>query len=224
MNWWTTKVTTPGKTENEVAEEIQVFRVEGPPPTTRDTAMKFEKSDEDMEEATKQLAKMLKEIKTMRRSASYISTSLTCCLRQPAPRVLVSRKTKLTCCFRQPAPRVLVSRKIWATMTALPLIPQSLLQTSFRPLEKILSKRSQGTLLRGMSSPCNSLVCFLLPKHIMGSIMHPNADACSRHRRSSLFGKITSGSHIIFLQIHNRHQVLLLPQFQKFQQWLPDKT
>ena len=105
-----TKVTMPGKTENEVAEEIQVFRVEGPPPTTRDTAMKFEKSDDDMEEepkrtpfvkityrlnseqartdltsalrllradirfgtaprtkATKQLAKLLKEIKTMRR-------------------------------------------------------------------------------------------------------------------------------------------------------------
>ena len=110
MNWWTTKVTTPGKTENDVANEIQVFRVEGPPPTTRDTAMKIEESDDDMVEdpkktpfvkitfrlnseqartdltsalrllradirfgtaprtkATKQLAKMLKEIKTMRR-------------------------------------------------------------------------------------------------------------------------------------------------------------
>ena len=110
MNWWTTKVTMPGKTENEVAEEIQVFRVEGPPPTTRDTAMKIEESDDDMEEepkktpfvkitfrlnseqartdltsalrllradirfgtaprtnATKQLVKLLKEIKTVRR-------------------------------------------------------------------------------------------------------------------------------------------------------------
>ena len=53
INWWTTKLAMPGKTENEVAEEIQVFRVEGPPPTTRDTALKFEKSDDDMEEESK---------------------------------------------------------------------------------------------------------------------------------------------------------------------------
>ena len=175
MNWWTTKVTTPGKTENDVAEEIQVFRVEGPPPTTRDTA-----SDDDMEYGSNM---------DMEYGSEQARTDLTSALRLLRADIRFGT-----------APRTKATKQ-------LPLVPQSLLQTSFRPLEKILSKRSQGTLLRGMSSPCNSLVCFLLPKHIMGSIMHPNADACSRHRRSSLFGKITSGSLFILLQIYNRYQV-----------------
>ena len=39
-------MTTTGKTENDLAEEIQVFRVEGPP-TMQDSSMRIEDSDGD---------------------------------------------------------------------------------------------------------------------------------------------------------------------------------
>ena len=35
-----------GKTENDLAEEIQVFRVEGPP-TIQDASLRFDDSDND---------------------------------------------------------------------------------------------------------------------------------------------------------------------------------
>ena len=44
--WWTTKVMVAGKTENDLAEEIQVFRVEGPP-TNQETNMRIDDSDND---------------------------------------------------------------------------------------------------------------------------------------------------------------------------------
>ena len=52
-DWWTTKVMIAGKTENDLAEEIQVFRVEGPP-TIQEASMKFDDSDNDtVDTATK---------------------------------------------------------------------------------------------------------------------------------------------------------------------------
>ena len=110
-DWWVSKVTTAGKTENDLAEEIQVFRMEGPP-TMQDLNMRIDDSDNDTidtvpkknlpfvkitfrlrgqqetldltsalrllhadirhgsmprSKATKQLAKLLREIKTTRR-------------------------------------------------------------------------------------------------------------------------------------------------------------
>ena len=110
-DWWVSKVTTAGKTENDLAEEIQVFRMEGPP-TMQDLNMRIDDSDDDTidtmpkknlpfvkitfrlrgqqetldltsalsllqadirhgsmsrSKATKQLAKLLKEIRTTRR-------------------------------------------------------------------------------------------------------------------------------------------------------------
>ena len=109
--WWVSKVTTAGKTENDLAEEIQVFRVEGPPPT-QEMNQRIDDSDDDTidtmpkknqpfvkvtfrlrgqqetqdltsalrllradirhgpaprSKATKQLAKLLKEVRTTRR-------------------------------------------------------------------------------------------------------------------------------------------------------------
>ena len=40
-DWWTSRVTTTGKTENDLAEEIQVF------PTMQDSSMRIEDSDGD---------------------------------------------------------------------------------------------------------------------------------------------------------------------------------
>ena len=52
-DWWTTKVIIAGKTENDLAEEIQVFRVEGPP-TIQEASLRFDDSDNDtVDTATK---------------------------------------------------------------------------------------------------------------------------------------------------------------------------
>ena len=52
-DWWTTKVKIAGKTENDLAEEIQVFRVEGPP-TIQEASLRFDDSDNDtVDTATK---------------------------------------------------------------------------------------------------------------------------------------------------------------------------
>ena len=45
-DWWASRVTPTGKTENDLAEEIQVFRVEGPPPTQEST-LRIDESDDD---------------------------------------------------------------------------------------------------------------------------------------------------------------------------------
>ena len=51
--WWTTKVVVEGKTENDMAEEIQVFRMEGPP-TNLEQNMRIDDSDNDtVDTATK---------------------------------------------------------------------------------------------------------------------------------------------------------------------------